>query len=113
MKTLIDKIRKFNEERDWEQYHTPKNLVMALSVEVAEIMEIFQWKTAEEGTALSEKEFEQLKQEIGDVFIYILNLADKFNIDPIQAALEKIEINRKKYPVQLAKGNAKKYTEYQ
>ena len=111
MQELIKIVRDFIQERDWEQYHAPKNLAMALSAEVAEIVEIFQWK--KEGQQLSVEETEQLRQEIGDVLIYLIELADKFDFDPVQAARDKMKINAQKYPVEKARGKADKYTKYQ
>jgi dCTP diphosphatase len=113
MEELINELREFAKERDWEQFHSPKNLAMALSVEVAEIVEIFQWLTQEESKNLSQEKVEKVKQEIGDVMIFLTNLADKFGIDPLDAAREKIEMNRLKYPAELVKGRANKYTEYE
>ncbi|MBM2837661.1 MAG: MazG nucleotide pyrophosphohydrolase [Deltaproteobacteria bacterium] len=112
MEELIQKLRKFAEERDWDQFHSPKNLVMALSVEVSEIVEHFQWLTPEQSQELSPDKLSELKDEIGDVLIYLIRLADKLGIDPINAALEKIEKNGKKYPVVRVKGKSLKYTEY-
>jgi len=111
MKELIQKIRQFIQERDWEQFHSPKNLSMALSIEAAEIMEHFQWKTTEESRQLDEKTFSEVKDEIGDTFVYLLRLCDELNIDPIKAANDKMLKNADKYPVNKSKGNAKKYTE--
>lgn len=99
MKQLLKKIREFNRERNWERFHTPKNIAMALSVEAAEITECFQWLTQEQSAALDDKRKEAVRDEIGDVLIYLVNLADKLGIDPIQAAIDKIEKNRLKYPV--------------
>jgi NTP pyrophosphatase (non-canonical NTP hydrolase) len=112
MKDLIKDLRAFAKERDWEQFHSPKNLAMALSVEVAEIVEIFQWLTQEESRNLNFEKRERVKEEIGDVMIFLANLADKLGIDPMAAAKEKLEINRAKYPADLVKGKAAKYTEY-
>lgn len=112
MKPLIEKIREFAKLRDWEKFHTPKNLAMALSREVSEIVEIFQWLTQEEGWNLSGDKLQGLTEEIGDVMIYLTSLADKFGIDVIEAAEKKMIINDKKYPVELVKGKSKKYTEY-
>lgn len=112
MQELAEIIRKFVSERDWEQFHSPKNLSMALSAETAEIMEIFQWMTEEQSFKLEDKKLEHLKQEIGDVMIYLLNLSAKFNIDPVQAAMNKMEINRVKYPMEKVRGSSKKYNEY-
>ena len=111
MQQLKQKINKFIRERDWEQYHDPKNLAMALSVEVTELLEIFQWK--ETGEELSAKEQQALAQEIGDVLIYLLELADKFEIDVVQAAEEKLVLNERKYPVDLVRGKSDKYTRYE
>jgi len=111
MQELKRRIKEFIQERDWEQYHAPKNLAMALSVEVTEILEIFQWK--ETGTELTKKEQQALQEEIGDVMIYLLELADKYGIDPIKAAEQKLILNEKKYPAEVVRGRAEKYTEYQ
>jgi dCTP diphosphatase len=112
MQELIEKIRLFIKERDWEQFHSPKNLVMALNVEVAEIMEHFQWLTTEESRNLPQEKLAEVKDEIGDVFVYLIRLCDEMGIDPIKAANDKMLKNARKYPVEKAKGSAKKYTEY-
>ncbi len=112
MKDLIKKLRAFAQERDWEQFHSPKNLSMALSVEVGEIVELFQWMTQEESRNLSPEKRIQLEEEIGDVLIYLMNLADKFRIDPLEAAEKKIQKNERKYPVHMVRGKSDKYTEY-
>ena len=111
MEKLKSAIKEFISERDWEQYHAPKNLAMALSVEVSEIVEIFQWKKPED--QLSEEEIEALRQEIGDVLVYLLELADKFEIDIVEAAKHKLALNQKKYPADLVRGKAEKYTKYE
>ena len=112
MEDLVQKLREFAKERDWDQFHSPKNLSMALSVEVAEIAEHFQWLTQEQSKNLDPAKLAELKDEIGDVLIYLIRLADKLGIDPINAALEKIEKNGKKYLVEKVKGKSLKYTEY-
>jgi NTP pyrophosphatase (non-canonical NTP hydrolase) len=112
MDELIRMIRDFDAERDWDQFHSPKNLAMALSVEVAELAEIFQWMSERESTQLSEDKQKKLMEEIGDVMIYLANLSDKFGIDPIKAAKGKIKLNEAKYPSQIVKGDARKYSEY-
>ena len=112
MDELIQKIRDFNRERDWEQFHSPKNLAMALSVEVSEIVEEFQWLTEDESRHPGPDKAAKIKQEIADAMIFLTNLADKLGIDPIEAAKEKIEINKRKYPAELARGKALKYTEF-
>jgi dCTP diphosphatase len=109
MKELTQKLREFAKERDWEQFHSPKNLAMALSVEVAEIVEIFQWLTEEESRNLNTDKLQKVKEEIADVMIFLTNLADKLGIDLLEAARGKIQVNRKKYPVGKSKGSAKKY----
>ena len=110
MEDLKNHIKEFIRARDWEQYHAPKNLAMALSVEAAEIVEIFQWKESEQ--SLTPDELEGLRQEIGDVLVYLLELADKYEIDIIQAAKDKMALNETKYPAEIVKGKAWKYTEY-
>jgi NTP pyrophosphatase (non-canonical NTP hydrolase) len=109
MDRLLKLIRAFNKERDWEQFHSPKNLTMALSVEVAELAEHFQWLDQKQSASPGPSRKAEIKDEIGDILIYLVNLADKLDIDPVQAALDKIEKNRKKYPVELSRGSAAKY----
>jgi len=110
MQKLIKKLREFAKERDWDQFHSPKNLAMALSVEVAEIVEHFQWLTEEQSKNLPNDKLEEVATELADTFIYLTRLADKLEIDLLAAAHSKIEVNERKYPVGKAKGNAKKYT---
>ena len=112
IKKLSENIERFVYEREWNQFHSPKNLSMALSAETAEIMEIFQWLKEEQSCNLDKTKKEMLRQEIGDVMIYLINLASKFDIDPIKAALYKMELNVKKYPIEKAKGSMKKHNEY-
>jgi dCTP diphosphatase len=109
---LRNAIRMFIEERDWEQFHSPKNLAMALSVEASEIVEHFQWLTEEQSKNLPSEKMAKIREEIGDVMIYLTELADKLGIDPVEAARAKVAINEQKYPVELVKGKASKYTEY-
>ena len=111
MQELRKRLRAFATERDWEQFHSPKNLAMALSVEVAELMEHFQWLTQDESRNLDDGTLKAVRGEIADVMIFLTMLSDKFGIDPIAAAEEKIKINAEKYPVKLAKGKADKYTD--
>jgi len=112
MKELKDIIRKFAEDRDWGQFHSPKNLSMALSVESSELVEIFQWMTEEESKHPDEKTLNHIEEEIGDIMCYLTNLADKFNINPVEAAKKKMIKNAKKYPAEKVKGKSKKYNEY-
>jgi dCTP diphosphatase len=108
---LRHRLRQFAADRDWDQFHTPKNLAIALSVEAGELLEHFQWLTPEQAAHLSANQLAQLRLEMADVLLYLVRLADQLNVDLVQAALDKLDINAKKYPVDLAKGNAKKYTE--
>ena len=112
LEDLRSAISAFIQERDWEQFHSPKNLAMALSVEVAEIVEHFQWLTEEESKNLPPGKLAEVREEIGDVMIYLTELADKLGIDPVEAAKAKMTINGQKYPAELVKGKASKYTEY-
>jgi dCTP diphosphatase len=107
---LRQRIRDFAAARAWERYHTPKNLVMALSVEAAELLEPFQWLTAEQSLQLSAEQHESVRQEIADVLIYLTRLADVLDIDLLEAAAAKLAINAHKYPVDRAHGNATKYS---
>jgi NTP pyrophosphatase (non-canonical NTP hydrolase) len=111
--TLRRRIREFAEARAWERYHTPKNLVMALAVEASELLEPFQWLTAEQSQQLSEAQHEAVRQEIADVLIYLTRLADLLDIDLLDAAADKLAINARKYPVDKAHGNALKYSDFQ
>lgn len=113
MQELIKKIRKFVEERDWEQFHSPKNLSMALSVEVAELQEHFLWETPEQSKKVDSDKLERIKNEVGDTLIYLLRFCDILGIDPLDAANEKLRINAGKYPVASAKGSPLKYTEHE
>jgi dCTP diphosphatase len=108
---LAELLRKFADEREWEQFHSPKNLAMALTVEAAELLEEFQWLTEQQSRQPEQECLYRIKEEIGDVMIYLVLLSHHLNIDPTTAAFEKIEKNRAKYPVEKAKGSAKKYTE--
>ncbi|MFC2046504.1 nucleotide pyrophosphohydrolase [Chloroflexota bacterium] len=112
MEELSEQIRTFTQQRDWDQFHSPKNLSMALGVEAAEIMEIFQWMTQEESKLLDDGALSRLEEEIGDVMIYLVGLADKFGLDPVSLAKRKIGINVRKYPADVVRGRAKKYSEY-
>lgn len=102
---IISELTKFRDERDWEQFHNPKDLAVALSVEASELLELFLWKSHEE------VDVPRLKEELADVFAFAFLLAGKMEFDVKQIVLDKIEANRRKYPVSLAKGNAKKYTD--
>jgi NTP pyrophosphatase (non-canonical NTP hydrolase) len=112
MESLKKGLESFTKERDWDKYHSPKNLAMALSVEASELAEIFMWLTEEESKNLPKEKLADLQEEIGDVMIYLTNLASKFGLDPLDCAKQKLELNKAKYPAHLVKGSAKKYTEY-
>ena len=108
---IQQKLSQFAEDRNWNQFHSPKNLSMALAAEVAELLEIFQWLTEQQSKDIinSENEITLVKEEIADIFIYLVRLADKLNIDIEKEVLAKIDLNEKKYPIDLSKNNAVKY----
>ena len=110
---IQQELEKFAKERDWNQYHSPKNLAMALSVEAAELLEHFQWLTQEQSAGLDAKTLEDVAAEIADIQIYLLRLADKLHINLESAVHEKIAENRRKYPTEKVKGSAAKYTAYE
>lgn len=112
MKSLQERLRRFAAERDWDQFHSPKNLSTALIVEAAELLEHFQWLTQDQSTNLSREKLLEVEAEIADIFIYLLRLSDKLGIDMLDAATRKIARNEEKYPAEKVKGSAKKYTEY-
>jgi len=110
---LRQKIDAFVNERDWAQFHSPKNLAMAMIVEAAELVEHFQWDTIQESYDLSAEKRQEVAHELADTFVYLLRLAEVTGIDLIQAANDKIALNALKYPVDKAKGSNAKYTVYQ
>ncbi|VVN66798.1 hypothetical protein PS726_00145 [Pseudomonas fluorescens] len=106
-------IDRFSEVRDWGQFHTPKNLSMAMSVEASELMEIFQWQVGNEDYAsLSESKKEAVAHEVADVFIYLMRFCSVTGIDPLKAAQEKLKLNDAKYPAGVVKGKSDKYSDY-
>jgi NTP pyrophosphatase (non-canonical NTP hydrolase) len=110
---LQQKVDEFSLQRDWEKFHTPKNLTMALTVEAAELMEIFQWQEGAEGIAgLSDKMRLAVEHEVADIFIYLLRFCSVSGIDLLKAAEGKLKLNAEKYPADLVKGKSEKYTEY-
>lgn len=111
LEALRDRIREFARERDWDQFHSPKNLAMALAGEAGELLEIFQWLTEEQSRALDGKDLARARDEIADVLLYLVRLADRLGVDPLAAAHRKLEDNARKYPVDKARGNARKYDE--
>ena len=110
---LLERLRAFVAERDWEQFHSPKNLAMAMIVEAAELIEHFQWATEQESRELSPDKLAEVEQEIADTFIYLLRLSDVLGVDLIDAAQRKMDINARKYPVEKVKGRNDKYSFYQ
>ncbi len=108
---LTAQVRNFADARDWQQFHSPKNLAAAMSVEAGEVLEHFQWLTEAESETLSAEKLREVELELADVLIYLVRLADRLNVDLIAAAARKIVINAEKYPVDQAKGSNRKYTE--
>lgn len=106
---LESAIEAFVAERDWAQFHTPKNLAMGVAIEAAELMEHFLWSTGAESASPDASRREMIAQEIGDVLIYLVRLSRVLDIDIVAVARDKLLVNREKYPVEKAKGNAKKY----
>ena len=102
---IIQALLKFSNERDWEQFHNPKDLALALNIEASELLELFLWKSAEEANK------DKIKEELADVFAYAFLIAEKYELDVKQIVLDKIKINALKYPIDKSKGTAKKYNE--
>ena len=111
-KALSDAVDDFAKERDWEQFHSPKNLAMAMIVEAAELVEHFQWLTQQESAALDVQKKSAVADELADGLVYLVCLADRLEINLEEAVLLKMEKNRAKYPVEKARGNARKYSEF-
>ena len=105
---VISELIKFRDERDWKQFHDSKNLASAISIEAAELNELYLWKTIKESEAV---DINKIKEELADILSFAFLLAEKHNLDPFDIVSEKIKINGEKYPVDKAKGTAKKYTE--
>ncbi len=112
LQDLRTRINTFVGERDWAQFHTPKNLAMAMIVEAAELVEQFQWDTPQQSQQLSSEKREAVAHELADTFVYLLRLAEVLEIDLIEAANKKIALNALKYPVDKARGSNEKYTKY-
>ena len=112
LRELKDRVRVFVAERDWDQFHSPKNLAMALSVEAAELVELFQWLTEEQSAAPDEKLRCRAAEELADVLWFLVRIADRLDIDLLQAAAQKLERNALKYPAERVRGQARKYDEY-
>ena len=111
LEAIQKKILSFRNERDWAQFHDPKNLAEALSIEAGELLENFLWKTTEQSRNLTAEELKNVKEELADIFIFLTYLSEEYKIDLLDEVKRKVEINEAKYPVGKAKGSAKKYTE--
>jgi NTP pyrophosphatase (non-canonical NTP hydrolase) len=109
--SLREKLRAFAAARDWGQFHSPKNLAIAVSVEAGELLEVFQWLTEPQSRELAPKALAAARDEIADVLLYLIRLGDELGIDPVAAATHKLVDNERKYPVDKARGNSTKYTE--
>jgi NTP pyrophosphatase (non-canonical NTP hydrolase) len=112
LEDLMVRLRKFAHDREWQQFHSPKNISMALIAEAAELIEHFQWLTEEQSWNLDGDKHEAVRYEMADIFIYLIRLADLLQVDLVKSANEKILLNQKKYPIERVKGKHKKYTEY-
>ena len=111
LEQIKTRLREFADERDWDQFHSPKNLAMALIVEAAELVEHFQWLSEEQSQTLSPEKLAEVAQEIADIQIYLIRLADKLGVDMEKAVNAKIELNEKKYPAEKVRGSAVKYSD--
>jgi dCTP diphosphatase len=109
---LVDALRRFAAERDWEQFHSPKNLASALTVEAAELLEHFQWRTEQESRSLPPEVRAEVAQELADVFLYLIQLADKLEVDLVEAAHAKLALNAGKYPVERSRGHSRKHNQH-
>lgn len=110
--SLKEKISHFAKERDWEKFHTPKNLACALSVEAGELLEEFQWMSDEDQENIDEEKIKAISEELSDIITYAIRISDILNINLPEAITDKIKKNAKKYPAEIVKGSSKKYTEY-
>ncbi|MFW5452425.1 nucleotide pyrophosphohydrolase [Thioalkalivibrio sulfidiphilus] len=106
------RLRQFAIDRDWEQFHSPKNMSMALIAEASELIEHFQWLTEEQSYQLPAEKLEEVRLEMADILIYLIRLSDRLGVGLLQAVEDKIALNERKYPAEKVRGSAKKYTEY-
>jgi NTP pyrophosphatase (non-canonical NTP hydrolase) len=113
LESLRVRLQEFARERDWDQYHTPKNLSMALIAEAAELVEHFQWVDGDKSHLLEDKTRQSVEEELADILIYLVRISDKLHVNLYTAVERKIVINGRKYPAELVRGSAKKYTEYE
>jgi len=112
LSSLTERLRRFAEARDWDQFHTPKNLAMALTGEAGELAAEFQWLTEEQSRQLDPERLARVREEAADVLLYLVRLADRLDFDLVEAAHAKIELNEQRYPAERVFGSARKYTEY-
>ncbi len=110
LKQLREDLRHFAAERDWDRYHSPKNLAIALSVEAAELLEPFQWLSEHDSARLPSGDRARVEEEIADVLLYLVRLADKLDVDLVAAAMRKMQLNAAKYPIEKVRGKSTKYT---
>jgi len=110
--TLRERLKAFARERDWEQFHSPKNLAMALIVEAAELLEHFQWLTPEQSESLAEDKRREVELEMADIFIYLMRMCERLDVDLLKVVEDKIKMNAEKYPADKVRGSAKKYSDY-
>jgi len=106
------RLASFARERDWEQFHSPKNLSMALIAEAAELVEHFQWLTEEQSYTLPPEKLDEVRMELADILIFLIRTADRLGVDPVQSAWEKIELNEQRYPADKVRGDARRAAEY-
>lgn len=112
IKAIQQAVEQFAQARNWDQFHSPKNLSMALSIEAAELMEHFQWLTETESLALDDQTLAEVRDEIADIQVYLARIADKLDIDILQAVEQKMQKNQQKYPADKVYGSARKYNRY-
>ena len=111
LSSLKAALRRFASERDWDQFHSPKNLAIAVSCEAAELLEIFQWISDDGSRALSPDQIARVREEMADILLYLIRLADGLDVDLLAAARDKLALNSQKYPIDKARGSSRKYTE--
>jgi len=109
---IKQRLRQFAKERDWDQFHSPKNLSMALIAEAAELVEHFQWLTEDQSSSLKPDKLLEVREELADIQMYLIRIADKLNINLFDAVNDKMQVNASKYPADKVRGSAKKYTDY-
>lgn len=112
LRQLGETLREFARERDWEQFHSPKNLAMALAAETGELVELFQWLSEEQSACPDPARKQRMGEEMADLLIYLVRLADRLDLDLEQAVHQKLQQNRDKYPASRVRGDARKYDEY-